>query len=871
MTSPFWTVNQFDAAACITLKEINRKMRQVFEQTDRLPKSWSYKDHSTIDAELGCPHVDWDTSITNGVKLKTPIVSGSYTHYTIDYTSSPPKSVQETIPLKGMTIDIETDMGKTSIPGSYMLTLEALDNLHNNQGLSDEHYKRLQTIVNLYYQNENTFWAACKNAFVSYYKYEITKAADLGRDAQTNQTLGYELTQAEIDNLNRAGTLSTPEGNALKTLIGNKYVDEKTFWDACVKAFTDNSIDTDEHQNEIIAAANLQTVDTAFTVESLYANMESPHAMHDMGTGYMLDNVALGAPGTLNLSEPILSALRTGVDGDNHHILGHTYGDEASFWTACTQAMTTAGIGQNEQNNAKQAIVNVAQVYSITEQDLGRHGKLMEAHVNSSVVMALEDLEGRSYLDEASFWAAAETANGGSIGEDERRKIKSVVPKYILSAAATGMPSRLTTHKNDAHDPYEPVSNAILDALKQLRNQPYADESSFWQACEEAIKEYAHIEPQDIKPAYKQTILADGQAIVSTIDGDNKVALSANLKAIYTDPSYKNNYVFGLAKIPHVQSTVGPFAPRNLRFSRWPLSYPDGADTTKGSLNWNLMTSGDPNTIPDLPSVTGNAGVFDSDPIPDGAVGAIYLSFEKIIMDVILPQAFKSMGLDGSKWSADPDHCQAVTNKDVPLNTHDMNKVSGGKYSLGNTKIYPDVANSRIKVDFQIDEMTFSKDAGDYLKPLAVLVLGPFGVLIAGADMIANAVGENIVELKYRATWSGYLSFSLDAQNEFNISYTEDTPKIEVSTDNIPWQAINDIMTLGFNEIRREIKQDAISDDITHYLSTNLPSTLQTLKAAIQLPGGAVFDFDSVDVTNLGVRGHLKYQDQYDLAGSSQA
>ncbi|GET41444.1 hypothetical protein [Microseira wollei] len=858
MTSPFWTVNQFDAAACITLTEINRKMQQVFEQTDRLPKSWSYNGHSTIDAELGCPHVDWDTSITNGVKLKTPIVSGSYTHYTIDFTSGSTNSVPETIPLTGMTIDIETDMGKTSIPGSYMLTLEALDNLHNNQGLSDDHYKRLQTIVNLYYQNENTFWAACKNAFVSYYKYEITKAADLGRDAQTNQTLGYELTQAKIDNLNSAGTLPTDQYNALKTLIGNKYVDEKTFWDACVKAFTDNSIDTDEHHSEIIAAANLQTVDTAFTVESLYANMESPHAIHDMGTGYMLDNVALGAPGTLNLSEPILSALRTGVDGDRHQILGHTYGDEASFWTACTQAMTTAGIGQNEQNNAKQAIVNVAQVYKISSEDLGLHGKLAQAGVNGNLREALLELLGQSYSNEASFWAAAEKAHEGSIGEDEQTKIKSVVTKYILSAAATGMPSRLTTHKNDAHDPYEPVSNAILDALKQLRNQPYADESSFWQACEEAIKEYAHIEPQDIKPAYKQTILADGQAIVSTIDGDNKVALSANLKAIYTDPSYKNNYVFGLAKIPHVQSTVGPFAPRNLRFSRWPLSYADGADTTKGSLNWNLMTSGDPNTIPDLPPVTGNAGVFDSDPIPDGAVGAIYLSFEKIIMDVILPQAFKSMGLDGSKWSADADHCYAATNTDVALNIQNLDRITGGTFTHDKTKIYPDVANHRIKVDFQIEDVTFDKEAGDIVKNI---LGGLVGLVLAG-------VAGNP---KYRITWSGYFTFSLDAQQELSLSYTNDTPNVEVMDYQLAWRIVDDIISLGINEARWHDNLRDIESDAQNYVKTQSPKTLSEIKAAIQLPGGAVFDFDSVDVTNLGVRAHLKYQDQYDLAGSSQA
>ena len=863
--SPSWKVNKFDAAACITLNEINRKMRQVFEQTDRLPKSWSYSGNATINAELGCPQVDWGTSIINGVKLKTPIVSGEYIHYTIDYTDGKPKTIPEKIQLKGMTIDIETDMGKVPIPGSYMLTVEELDKLHDNQGLSDEHYKRLKTIVNLYYKDENTFWDACKSAFVSYNKYEIIKAANLGRDAQTNKTLGYELTQLKLNKLNSAGTISTDEYDALKTLIENNkspYADENSFWDACKDAFMKKAIDRDDCQDKIIAAANLQTVDTAFTVESLYANMESPNAIHDMGTGYMLDNVALGSPGTLNLSEQILSALRTGVDGSNNKILGNTYSDETSFWTACTHAMTTVGIAQSEQDKAKQAIVGAAQAYIIKAEDLGRHGNLKNAGLDADLILALEELKKDVYTNEDSFWEDAEKVYDAPIGEDERTKIKSVLTRYILSAADIGMPSTLTTHKDDEYDNYKPVSNAILDALKHLRNQPYADEKSFWEACEGAIKTYAKIEPKNIESDYKKTILADGQAIVSTVDSDRKVALAANLKAIYTDPSYKNNYVFGLAKIPHVQSTVGPFAPRNLRFSCWPLSYKDGADTAKGSLNWNLMTSGDPNHIPDLPSSEGNAGVFDQYPIPDGAVGAIYLSFEKIIMDIILSGTFQSMGLDKSKWSKNDKICEAAINQDVSLKTKHLKRITHGKFTVGKTKIYPDVENKRIKVDFVLEKVTFDKKAGDIVKNA---LGGITGIVLA------------LIEKKpqYRITWSGYFTFSLesvDAQQELSISYkTDKKPNIEVMDQDIGWRIVSDIVSLGLNELRLAVNEDKINRDAKDYVKKNSPEILSKIKDAIQLPGGAVFDFDSVDMTNLGVRAHLKYKDEYVLADSSQA
>jgi len=859
MTSSSWTVNQFNAAACITLNEINRKMRQVFEQTNRLPKSWSYQGTSTIKAELGCPQVDWETSIINGVKLKTPIVSGSYSHYTIDYNTSPPQSVPEKIKLTGMTIDIETDMSKVSISGSYMLTLDDLDELHD-QGLSDEHYKILKTIVNCYYRDQTQFQQACVNAFTSYYKYEITQAAFQGRDARTNETKGYQLTESALQKLNRDGTIPNDQYKALGTLLrpqnksSEMYTDEDSFWQACVNAFNTAGINTDEHQDRINTAADKKTVDSAFTVESLYANMESPNAMHDMGTGYMLNDVALGSPGTLPLSENILKVLRA-------QIRGHLYNDETSFWTACTNAMTHAGIATTEQNDAQQVIKRAARVYHIAPEDLGKKGNLVSAGVNPFVVLAFQNLQGNTYFNTESLWKAATAANEVPIEEAEKNKILPVVEKYMLSATTIGTPSRLTAHRQNTSDSYEAVSPPILDALKHLRNIAYADKSSFWQACEQAIKKYAKIDPQNIKSAWKETILADGRAIVSTIDGDQKVALSANLRAIYTDPSYKDNYVFGLARIPHnLQTTQGPFAPRNLRFSRWPLSYGEGDDLTKGSLNWNLMTSADPSTIPALPPTTGNAGVFDVYPIPDGAVGAIYISFQKIIMEVIVPYCFQQMGLDGSKWSADHGNCQAVLNQNVDLDTSGMDKVKCGKFSQNNNKIYPDVVNNRIKVDFQIDDMTFSKDAGDYLKGLASGIIG----------WLIDMIKEGTSEIKYRAKWSGYFSFQLNKQERLQMSYTYDTPKIEISAENKIWEIVDDIVTLGFNELRRGIKQDSIEEDVQSYVNSHLPSNFEELKQAIMLPGGAVFDFSSIDITHLGLRAHLKYQDEYDRAGSSQ-
>ena len=48
-TKPTWTVNDYDAAACIASEEINRKMSEAYNATDSFPKNWQVQDPRLAD------------------------------------------------------------------------------------------------------------------------------------------------------------------------------------------------------------------------------------------------------------------------------------------------------------------------------------------------------------------------------------------------------------------------------------------------------------------------------------------------------------------------------------------------------------------------------------------------------------------------------------------------------------------------------------------------------------------------------------------------------------------------------------------------------------------------------------------------------
>ena len=71
---PTWTVNEYDAAACIASAEINRKMLEAYDTTDDFPKNWQVQDPRLADkgANKGQPSPRW--------KIAASSIGGSQRH-----------------------------------------------------------------------------------------------------------------------------------------------------------------------------------------------------------------------------------------------------------------------------------------------------------------------------------------------------------------------------------------------------------------------------------------------------------------------------------------------------------------------------------------------------------------------------------------------------------------------------------------------------------------------------------------------------------------------------------------------------------------------------------------------------------------------
>lgn len=298
--------------------------------------------------------------------------------------------------------------------------------------------------------------------------------------------------------------------------------------------------------------------------------------------------------------------------------------------------------------------------------------------------------------------------------------------------------------------------------------------------------------------------------------------------------NYKNNYVFGKSKIPNVAVSKGPFTPRAMRFS----TFQDVKDKTVGSINWNLMVSGEPDVIPPLPdlSVKATAGAFDEMPVPGNIPGIMLVSFGKIIKELIVPNAFKEFSLDGAKFSMDPANVCATLNTDVDIST---NNIKSATFTSGNTKIYPDPKNNRLRVDFVLEHI----DPG-YQFPIM-----PTNLL----DLLAS-----IKHPKYKATWSGYITLGLSGLT-ITSGYSQDSPSVSVQDDTGAWRYVADIGTLGLHELERKLNLDDIKNAIKDYVSNNGDKVLPNINTSSELPGGAVFEIDTMDWVYLGLRTHLKY------------
>jgi hypothetical protein len=121
MGNATWRVNDFQAAVCITIGEINQKLAEVFAKTDDLPKAWKTHDITvkpgskprwSIDVKLGAPTIDFATDLKQGLRLRIPLVSGEFTHMEVELDGDVPVVTWPTIPLAGAEIQIETVMKK---------------------------------------------------------------------------------------------------------------------------------------------------------------------------------------------------------------------------------------------------------------------------------------------------------------------------------------------------------------------------------------------------------------------------------------------------------------------------------------------------------------------------------------------------------------------------------------------------------------------------------------------------------------------------------------------------------------------------------------------------------------------------------------
>ena len=309
---------------------------------------------------------------------------------------------------------------------------------------------------------------------------------------------------------------------------------------------------------------------------------------------------------------------------------------------------------------------------------------------------------------------------------------------------------------------------------------------------------------------------------------------------------YKANYVFGKSKIPLVTATHGPFTPRSLRFSR----YQSPEDTTRGSLNWNIMVSetapGAGNTLP-LPNLTdhANAGHFDEMPVPDGAPGVIIVSFGALIEKVILPHAFKSYQIEGANFIPDANEAVAKLQKDITLTD---NTTYYTHFGAGNTKVYAVPDKNHIRVDYELDELEQMK-----------VVNPPYGGQGSTPPPNWNYSPRRAGSPFYKVTWSGYFTFTIE-NNELKVHYTQDDHHEMTQTDDdTGMRVLLDIFSLGFNELTRYLDHNKLAGDIDGAIANDGLGVLGNILSCVELPGESAFEFDTVDMIDVGLRVHLKY------------
>ncbi|GGF04257.1 hypothetical protein [Hymenobacter cavernae] len=339
------------------------------------------------------------------------------------------------------------------------------------------------------------------------------------------------------------------------------------------------------------------------------------------------------------------------------------------------------------------------------------------------------------------------------------------------------------------------------------------------------------------------TSIDTSKALEFDAPDDTKRSVAQVLLDMAKDPRYKNHYVFGCSKLPLVQKTVGPFTPRYLKFTTYTGSQP-------GTLNWNLMVdAANPVAGPDASNM--QAGIFDENPLPANAPGVMIISYGKIIEELVVPHGLDAFGLIASQWKSDPDNVQSkFSGSSITLTD---SKTYTGEFNSARNTIQPDPANSRIRIDFELDNVQQMK-----------VIYPPANSHGTPPPANWNYNPQPVGPPKYRVQWSGYISFSLDSKGNLTASYSQDSSsdfKIEKTEDEAIWMRIlEDIFSLGFHELGLFLDDNTFHDSISSAVNGKSGNVTNSLVNAVELPGGAVFGFETIDWINEGLRIHLKYK-----------
>lgn len=325
---------------------------------------------------------------------------------------------------------------------------------------------------------------------------------------------------------------------------------------------------------------------------------------------------------------------------------------------------------------------------------------------------------------------------------------------------------------------------------------------------------YADLENRNLMPK----IMEDSVSV--PMPDSSMISLGEIMTDMCQDPKYTDKYIVGATTLPTVEATCGDFAPVTIKASM----YQDEKDKTVGSLNYNIMTATSDSDFP----TDAKAGSFSENPIPDNIPGVLYISYEKIIMDIIIKQTFGAFALSSNDFQFTDD---APATASLKSNVHWNQKTNihcGGEYT--EAKVYPDTKNKRIRADFTLDNV-----------------------------QDAEILKQHILKVQ----WSSYFTFFVDETGALKMSYSQDENPVCTDQSNWAERITLDIMSLGLNEITYWSEGNSADDQIKASLSAAKTLVVEDILDAVELPGKSTFTYDSkaeVAFTDLGLRINLQYK-----------